>query len=361
MLRWWHEGGAGSTLTSISLGQDGLVDLRTLTSRPLPCTVELVGVLSAFRPSYSFTSKDGKELVKREITVADDSGMCMVVTLWGDRAKQEDRVFENQPLVWIKGVVVKEWNGGRSGSMLEGGALVFNPSTNEAEKVKAWWSAGGSTQALTSLSQEGGGGGVRGATGKASTLEAMRQAAVQVTAGAGEVFSVVCRLALVQTKKQGETQALYFAACQEPKAGSSLPCNRRLDASGYCAACGRAGKSSIRLNIRCRFSDFTDSAWLTTFHEAAQRVLELSAEEVKAIEADKGREVLEQMIRKRCFQQPIQAVVRAKLDTYNGEVRPNITCIEARPVQRGLHARSMLAEIKEMLASTMEAASTGGA
>ena len=39
----------------------------------------------------------GVELVKREITVADHTATSIDVTLWGDRAKQEDNLFDNKP------------------------------------------------------------------------------------------------------------------------------------------------------------------------------------------------------------------------------------------------------------------------
>merc|ERR1712045_1083551 len=109
----------------------------------------------------------------------------------------------------------------------------------------------------------------------------------------------------MQMKKREEVQPLYYLACQEPRQpGSTLACNKRVDGSGYCASCGRVVKVAPRLNIRCRFSDFTDGLWLTTFHEAAQKVLLTSAEEAQALETGEGgRDVLEAAIRRRFFQQ----------------------------------------------------------
>lgn len=351
LQQWWAKDGAASNFTSASLGSDGVTDLKTLQDKTLPCTVEICGIIVKFRETFSFTSKDGRDMTKREITVADDTLTSMTVTLWGNKAKQEESNFEGQPLVCLKGVRVQDWNGGRSGSMLEAGSVVWKPTTSEALRIQQWWSQGGSTQNLTALSAEfGAGGGTRAPTGKASNMAELREAAEQVTAQ-GELYGIVTRLALVQTKKQGEVQPLFYLACQEPKPGGSLPCNKRVDSSGFCASCNRNGKVAPRLNIRCRFCDHADSAWLTTFHEAAQKVLAATAEETQALEAgDGGREALETAVRRQYFQQPLQLTVRAKLDTYNGESRPNITCIDARPVDRRLHGREMLKGIKEMLA-----------
>merc|ERR1712039_598380 len=165
-----------------------------------------------------------------------------------------------------------------------------------------------------------------------------------------EHYSIVCRLALVQTRKQGETQPLYYLACQEPREGTSLSCNRRVDSSGFCASCNRTTKSAPRLNIRCRFADYADSAWITTFHEGAQQVLGLKAEEVQELE--KGdRDNLEAIVGHTYFNQPLQVTLRAKLETYQGEQRANITCIDAKPAGRGERGRVMLKEIADMLSS----------
>merc|ERR1712113_372954 len=214
-------------------------------------------------------------------------------------------------------VIVKEWNGGRSGSLLQSGALVSKPAFPEAQKLQQWWTQGGSAQSFTSLSDLGGGSGAgRGIDAKGMDLAQMRRATSQL-GDKTEYYSIPCRLAIVQTKKQGEIQPLFYIACQEAIEGRTLPCQRRVDSSGFCAACNRAGKAAPRLNIRVRVSDHEDSAWLTTFHEAAQQVLGVTAEEVQAMETN-DREELEALLATKYFNQPLQVTLRAKLDSYQG-------------------------------------------
>eukprot|EP00931_Biecheleriopsis_adriatica_P098850 TRINITY_DN7300_c0_g2_i1.p1 TRINITY_DN7300_c0_g2~~TRINITY_DN7300_c0_g2_i1.p1 ORF type:complete len:490 (-),score=128.83 TRINITY_DN7300_c0_g2_i1:170-1564(-) len=333
--------------------------LRSVASKTLPCTVDLCGVVVSFKQPVSFTSKDGKELVKREIIVADDTATSMSVTLWGERAQKEDKVFDDNPVICLKGVSVKEWNGSRAGSLISDGALLFDYKGAEVDRVREWWSSGGSSATLTALSQEGSAGVPRAPRGRPASLTDVRMAAEQGVADQ-EIFSVVCRLAVVQTKKQGESQPLYYMACQEPKQNNNLPCNRRVDQSNYCATCGKAGKVAPRLNLRCKFTDAKDSAWLTTFHEGAQRVINMEASAVKELE-EKSREDLETAVRNSYFQQPFQVTIRAKAEVYNNEQRTNVSCIEARPVPRGEHGRFLLAELKTMLEKEALASSAGGA
>merc|ERR1712217_509515 len=145
-------------------------DLRTVQTRPLPSSFDLCGIIISFRPLFAFTSREGKDLVKREITIADDTATSMNVTLWGDRAKQEDKIFEGTPLVCLKGVSVKEWNNGRTGSLMGSGELLFQSTSAEAQKVQQWWLQGGSTQQLTALSSDGGAISGRTVSGKTVSL-----------------------------------------------------------------------------------------------------------------------------------------------------------------------------------------------
>merc|ERR1712086_1065604 len=225
---------------------------------------------------------------------------------WAERAKQEDKVFEGHPVATIKGVAVKEFLGGRSGSLLQSGALVLNPATPEAKKVQDWWSQGGNTQDLLDISQaQAGGGDGKGRNATPTSLAGLRLASERLSA-TPEIFSVVTWLAGVQTRKQGEPQPLHYMACQELKeVGKALTCNKRVDESGFCPSCNRAGKVAPRMNIRCKFVDSEEQAWLTSFHEGAAKILGMSGEEIRAMElaagekGEAGREELDAAIRQR--------------------------------------------------------------
>jgi len=336
--------------------QFSFVDFRAVQSKTLPHKADLCGVIVGVNPVLSFTSRDGKELVKREITIADDTASSIDVTLWGELAKEPDAKFEGKPVVGMKGVLLKEWNGGRAGSLSEGSNLVFEIQSPEAERIRQWWVGGGMSQTLTPLSVSGGGGGAA-RNAKGATLADLRKATERLP-DQPENFNVVTRLALVQTRKRDEVQPLTYLACTQPRPGSGLLCNKRVDETGFCAGCGQVVKPVARMNLRCRFADFGDSAWLTTFHEGAERVLGMTAEEVRALEqeafagGEEARTAFEDRLKLRYFLgTPFQVTVRSKADSYNGEARTNVSCIDARPVQRGEHGRKMLSEIHEMLAA----------
>jgi len=336
------------------------VTLRAMETRNLPCTVDLCGVITGFKATMSVNSKEGVELVKRDLTIADDTATSMTVTIWGDRAKQEDNVFEGNPVISLKSVGVKEFKESRQGSLYAGGALVFNQDSPVAKRVQQWWTQGGSSQELKDISQQTDGGGGSSKPSVITNIAGMRLASERLSMEP-ELFQVVARLAIVQTRKQGEPQPLHYMACQEKIEGRGYPCQKRVDASGFCVSCNRAGKVAPRVNIRCSFVDYQDAAWLTSFHEPAIKILGMSAEEIRSLETaaaekgEAGREELEAVIRKKYFDKPISITVRAKMDSYNGEARANVTVIDASPVKYGEHGRQMLKNIQDILAKEAQA------
>jgi replication factor A1 len=324
-------------------------DLLAVQAKQLPCRVDLCGVVTEFKPYQKIMAKDGRELEKRDVTIADHTGTSMEVTLWGEKGKLPDSEFEGSPVIGIKSVLVKEFNGGRNGSSIESTVVVMRPEAPEAEQLRRWWSEGGSSQTLKSLRGIGGGGGGAARNAEQMNVSQMRRK-TELVGEQPEVYSFTGRLALVSTRKQGEEVPLHYTACLEPKEGTGLPCNRRLDSSGQCPVHGLSGKTAIRMHARCRFSDFGDSVWLSTFHEAASVVFGMSGEELAALDQS-GRERLETVLRQRCFLEPMEITARAKLDMYQGEAKPNVTCIGATPVSYGVRGRKMLGEIQELIAA----------
>ncbi len=121
--------------------------------------VDIVAVVQEAGPCTDFTSKKGRDLTKRELTLADDSGSSVRCTLWGDLARMPDESFEGNPVVLITRCSVGDF-GGRSLSSAFGGAsqLEVNPSfAAETPHLQAWWSQG--PGALKELTTGGGGGG----------------------------------------------------------------------------------------------------------------------------------------------------------------------------------------------------------
>lgn len=328
--------------------QFNFVDFRHLQAKTLAergTKFDLCGVITAFKPVVEFTSRDGKLLVKREITLADDTALSLDVALWGDRAKLPDAQFEGNPVVAVKGVLVKEWNGGRSGSLMQEGHIDFKYAGVEAQRMQNWWASSGSSAQISAMSVSGAAG--AGKNARWLTLAEVRELTSRFSETT-ETFNVSARLSLVQTQKQGERQPLSYMACTAPREGTALRCNKRVDENGKCPTCGSIGKAEARLNMRCQFTDSTDSTWMTTFHEGATAVLGMSADGVRSLESQPLDE-LEDKLRQLYYSIPLHLTVRAKAEVYQGEPRTSISCINARVLDCADHSDRLLVEIRNML------------
>merc|ERR1711982_108961 len=198
-----------------------------------------------------------------------------------------------------------------------------------------------------------GAGGV-GRTAKEASLAEVRRIAESMPENP-EIYKITARLSLVQTQKQGQRQPLSYLACSAPREGTQLLCNKRVSDSGTCPVCGSVGKGVARLNTRCKFVDYSDAAWMTTFHEGAESLLAMTGEAVHALEqltAGDGTEVDETLKQRYYLGVPHQLTVRAKTESYQGEARCQISCIGARPIQLAEHGKQLLSEIHQMLGAS---------
>jgi replication factor A1 len=87
-------------------------------------------------PASIVSKKSGKELVKCELTIEDDSGAEVRLTMWGDAAQQAHDRFSGMPVVAFKRAKVSDY-GGRT---LSGSGFEVNPSIPQANSLKQWWS-----------------------------------------------------------------------------------------------------------------------------------------------------------------------------------------------------------------------------
>ncbi|CAJ1456314.1 unnamed protein product, partial [Effrenium voratum] len=298
--------------------------IASVTQMAVPSSVDICGVIVSAEHPQEFQTKEGKALVKREITVADDSGHSVLITLWGDRARLDSREFAGSPVVALKGVQVKEWMSCRSGSMAEAGSMILNPTfLPEAQRVAAWWYKGGNQQRLTYISHS--------SSPAGSLRPPQRATSVEISA-----------------MSQQAAMPLYYMACLELKDGGNLQCNRRVDETGYCRMCQKSGKVGPRLNVRCRFQDAFGSCWVTVFHPAAEKVLGSTAESIVEL-SQQSEEICEEALKDTYYDEMFELQLRAKPDTWGGEAKTNVTCVGAQRISSREHSRMLLKEIHQLL------------
>lgn len=340
---------------SIEAVKYSFVKIREISTKPIPSTVDLIGVVRDVRPLGKVQSKNGsgEELTRRSIVIADDSECAIEVTLWQESAtKFDDATLATKPVVAIKGASIREYNGARSAGTLQQSILEIvtpesNIGTTEAGKHILSWHAGApNLSEFFNLSANAGGG--EAATpggpveGRSQTITSMADMREECKRGffgdKGIYFDCIGKLAYVSTKIKDAEIPIHYSACPS--------CNRKLseDGTNRCFACDKTvAKPSLRFLFRGQFIDHSDQGFLTVFDAQAAQILKRTAEDLLA-EAAKNSSIPDQL-KRAFFERVYHLRVKAVGQEYKGEIKPRISVVSAEPLDPVSMGRRLLKKI----------------
>ncbi len=196
------------------------VKIKDLSSVSKDSMVDVIGIVKTVADAVTITTRAGKELTKRDVTLVDQSLADVNLTLWGTTAETFDGA--NFPVVAIKGARVSDYNG-VSISSLSSSTLQVNPDLPQAHGLKGWYDTDGASAEITSLTQAGGnrGGGDFGAGANVRALADIKlDTQGREINPKGEYFSVVSYITGFQKDK-----ALYQACSREV---DGRTCNKKV-------------------------------------------------------------------------------------------------------------------------------------
>lgn len=113
--------------------------------------VDVIAVCKTSGDLVNLVSKAGRELIKREVVLVDQSEASITMTLWGDEAKNFDG--SDQPVLLVKGAKVGEYGGGKT--LGGGNNIKLNPDVPEGHRLRGWFDNGGLTGEVKELSTKG--------------------------------------------------------------------------------------------------------------------------------------------------------------------------------------------------------------
>lgn len=234
-------------------------------------------VKSVSEPANLISKKTGSELVKCDVTLIDDSGYEIALTIWGDKARTAVHEMAGNPVVAFRRARVGDYNGK---SLSAGPSYEIRPDIPAAQQLAAWWEqTGGTMPAQKSLS-------AGSAYGKADLLSerkpiaAIKQENMGLTGGdKADWLSFKATLSYIKKDKDG---GAWYTAC----ANAGEPCKNRFkctqttDNQWYCDKCQGTYPNPVR---RWIFSgvveDSTSSTWVSFFNEQAEALLGVTADE----------------------------------------------------------------------------------
>lgn len=316
---------------TLPLVRYSFVPIADIANKATNAVVDVIGVASEIAAIVRLTTKAGKELTKRTLTLSDDSGAAIEVTLWAERA--ESFPDQGNPVVAFKGLRVTEWNTKSLGA-IGGTAFELDPEREETPRLQEWWAGGGASNAQK-LSVSTYAGATRDETSRTNLNEI-----VDEQLGAEPAyFNVRTWIARVAANNRAETPC-WYAAC--------VKCSKKAlgdDTSGFsCEACGWSGpQPQHRYILSLAIQDSTGQRYVSAFNDQAAAIIGKSADELKAIK-DTSFDAYEQVLNDAQWK-PVVMRMRAKMETYNQQSRPKMHVLGTSNISFVSEGKALLADI----------------
>jgi len=331
-----------------------LVPIASLENVEPSSYVDVIGVVKNVGEPGSITSKkSGRDLSKCELTIVDDSGADVQVTVWGERAMRAPQDFANNIVVAFRRARVSDY-GGRTLSA-NGDGIIPNPKIPDANRVLNWWHAGGSTGGVTkSLSSSGGGGGARRYPKfeERKTIASIKKDNLGYnSADKPDWISFKGTISFIKSDRDG---GAWYTACPNPEE----PCKMRRkilpdpSSDGYyhCENCHQSYPNCIhRYIFSATVSDDTTTSWVSVFDDQAKQLLDgVTADDMhKLYSEDPEQSAYNGHFMKATFTDWI-FTCKVKQEMYDNETRIKTSIHSIHPVDYAQEGRSLLNSILSM-------------
>ena len=353
---------------SISKVQYNFTPLAQVAQLEKDKVVDVLGVLNEVRDVQNIHTKAGKDMVKREVLLTDQSGIggasCIELTLWGDKAEKTDLAVGQ--VLAVKGAKVSEWNT-RSLGLQQSSSVQLDPELPEAHQLRGWWEGGGRAAQPTMLSERGrGSGGGQGQQLAADTDLTLRHAVSSLKGGEGAPDAALDGSSLLVVKAcvkhiRTDPEKLSYPACRNQR--DSRQCNKKLDNSSgswTCQACGPQDAPEYRYMLNVCVQDAAGDNFVSLFDKEAAEMLGMKAEQMLALSgwnpAEGGAAGEPDPRYMKVFQSLLFSqyifTVRLKVDTYREEQKMSATVVRCKPLKGALLATecgALIANINKYL------------
>jgi len=165
-------------------------------------------------------SRTGKEYVKRDLQIVDQSMVELRLTLWGTQAERFDA--DANVVIAVKGCKIGDF-GGVSLGALNSSIVQINPDMPKSHELKAWYDKTGHNATFQTASQDGMSGG--GAGGNFMTIGETKSSQIGITNEKGDYYSTTATTVMFQ-----KDRAVY-PACTSPGADGK-GCNKKVQDQG---------------------------------------------------------------------------------------------------------------------------------
>ncbi|KAL6438135.1 hypothetical protein ACFW04_004397 [Cataglyphis niger] len=274
--------------------------------------IDVLGVVTTFNDVQHIVQRTtGRELVKRDVNIVDDSGAMICVTLWAKQA--EDFDGSNNPILAIKGARVGEFNGAKTLSLTNSSAFVKDPDISEAHNLRKWYTSVGHLENVKSLSKPSG-----------SDFNVPLYTFQEATeARLGERLDLVDSYKVVATINLIRVENSIYKACPIDICKKKL-----IDQSTGIFRCKKCNKDYPNfvycLLANMNIADLTGNRWIIAFNDDAEKILGMSAQELGKLK-ENDNDAYMQKLNEANFKRFI-FTLRVKSEVFQDEMRMKHTC-----------------------------------
>jgi len=317
--------------------------------------VDVIGVVVDVGAITTLMSqRTQKEMKKRELKVADSSAKINV-TLWNNDAEDFDESkLPQNAIVAFKGCKVSDF-GGRS--LSASGLIAVNPDVPEAAQLLQWLnSQGGNVSGVKEMSSGGSGGGANAP--RRTFAEAKQLKLGEAAGGKPDYFSVV---ATITTISQSDDKRPWYEA--NPDENATEARNAKVtpmgDGKWRCEKNGKVyNEYTPRYILRFCATDMSGNIWLTSFNEAAEKLLGCTAKEAERM-LNEDHEAYQKLFKDVQFRKFVFKV-KCKADVWEDQQRVRYDCIGVEPVSPADEAEKLMEKIEKLRLSAGAGGGNGG-
>jgi replication factor A1 len=281
-------------------------DLQTIEKES---TIDVIGVLKEVGEVSQITSKSTqKPYDKRDLTMVDNTGYSVKLTIWGKTATAFDA--DPESIVAFKGAKVSDF-GGRSLSLLSSGSMSIDPDISEAHKLKGWYDSQGRTGNFNSYSTTVGAGAAGGQANQSKTIAQVRDENLGMSEST-DYFST--KATIVYVKREN----VSYPACLNDG------CNKKVtdmgDGTWRCEKCDQTHqKPEYRYIMLLNVNDHTGQLWLSCFDDVGRMVMGMSADQLMELKENDELAMAKAFEEASCKMMTFRC--RAKMDSYQDQQR----------------------------------------
>jgi len=245
------------------------VPIGSLKGKEKGSTLDVIGLITAIQNPQTITTKIGQSLIKRNISLADQTAQIDVV-VWDILATNWD--LPVGAVIGIKSARLSEFNGELTLSLGHSSTLERSPPESHIQTLRQWFRSCDGVIQVPNLSLSDGTSSSRGPVQYRNTLEEIPRLGL----GRGEKPDYIHVRATITHIK---ADSLMYDACPT--------CHKKLIPVGMetalrCEKCDKTySVSEPRYLVALMISDGTSQNWVTVFDEHASKIFGMSAAEMK--------------------------------------------------------------------------------